>query len=160
MGKPTKHHQTIALDHCWVCNERFNDVVNPGSASREEHHVIPVRAGGKDGPTVSLCASHHSCLHAMAEFMSAKRQHAAILLIRQEPEDRKRKLMWLATRVVNAFAAMSNDPNKLTLCSVEVNKRQIEMIEQLKKVTGFRSREAVLLACLEQTYSRHFSLRK
>jgi hypothetical protein len=154
MGKPTSHPATIALDHCWVCGERFNDVPQPGSAAREEHHVIPRQAGGTDGPTVSLCASHHNLLHRIALLLGKKGREGNIykaLSGETDPEQR-RKIMELATHVYNAFKAVENDPNRRFLCTISLTTQQASAIDHIKKIRGLRSREQVILFALEHLF--------
>jgi len=152
----TNHPQTITLPCCWVCEKRFVDSKPPGPAAREEHHVIPRAYGGVDGPTVSLCDTHHTALHMIARAMSAKKPY--FVWTQHEPPVQKRKLMWLASRVYNAELVMKNDPNKATSVLIELNAQTQAMVDAVKRVyPQAKSREAVFLLALQRLYGAHFN---
>jgi|SRR6185437_1280427 len=144
------------LPACWVCGTRFSDVVPPGPANREEHHIIPRQAGGTDGPLVSLCDGHHAKLHKIALRLSSKKPYFDLLV--GEPDAAKQKLLWLASRVYTAFEAVKSDPNKKVMLVLTIDRRKQYMIEQLKKVyPQARSREAIYDLALSAFYQRHFT---
>jgi len=145
---------SIVLDHCWVCRSKF--VGCGGSANREEHHIVPRAAGGSDGPTVSLCDGHHTCLHKIALSIKSKKPYFQLLL--GEPDEAKQKILWLATRVFNAFEAVKNDPNKRVVVILTLDRKKQHQLEVLKKVyPSLRSREALINLALDNLYRRHFS---
>lgn len=147
---------SISLPHCWVCGVRFTDSDPPGRASKNVHHIVPRRAGGTNGPTVTLCSDHHDCLHKIALRMSSKKPHFDLVI--DESEERRRKLYWLATVVRNSFEATKNDPNKTVMAFITLDRRQQAMVERLSKVyPQAKSREDVLCLALEAFYSRHFT---
>lgn len=153
MGQPTKHLQTIVLEHCWVCQARFTEF--GGSAVVEHHHVIPQAYGGTDGPTVSICDSHHSKLHLIAVSMKASKPYFSNLT--GESPDRIKKILYLANAVYSAELATRNDPNKAASAMVTLNAKHKQMIDQLKSVhPRLKSREAVLLYALETLHAKHF----
>lgn len=152
----TKHPMTIQLPHCWVCGTRFVSADPPGTADKEEHHVIPRQAGGSDGPTVSLCGKHHAALHRIAERLETKKPY--FVFLQGEPQEAQRKIMWLATKAYNAFAATKDDPNKHAMVLISLDARQQQMIDSLKRVfPKARSREAIYNLALERLYSAHFN---
>lgn len=144
------------LPYCWVCGVRFRDSNPPGMATRNDHHIVPVAAGGKDGPQVSLCSDHHDILHKIALRLSAKKPYFDLL--GDETDEQKKKLYWLATVVHNAFSATKGDPNKKTSVIVELDRKQQNMITQLMGVyPNAKSREAIMALALEALFSKHFS---
>jgi hypothetical protein len=144
------------LDHCWVCSARFTDCFPPGPANREEHHIIPRQAGGTDGPVVSLCDGHHTMLHKIAMRLSSGKPHFD--LVTGETDDRKKKIYWLATRVYNAFQAVSGDPNKKVMVLLELDRDQQERIAKLRKVyPKVTSREELFDLAIRSLYSKHFT---
>lgn len=148
--------KSLFLDHCWVCGRRFLDARPPGTATRNDHHIIPVAAGGRDGPQVSLCSDHHDILHKIALRLSAKKPY--LDLIGDETPEQRKKLYFLATRVYNAFQATKNDPNKKVAAVVELDRKQQDQITQLMGVyPQAKSREAILALALEALFSKHFS---
>lgn len=143
------------LEHCWVCELRFTDVVNPGPASREEHHIIPQAYGGSDGPTVSLCSNHHALLHTVAVMMKGNKSYHELL--GGLTTSQQQKVMVLANYAYEAEQATRNDPNKQFLVSIVINRQQVDMIERLKKVyPKARSRQAVYALALEHLYRKTF----
>lgn len=146
--------QHIFLDHCWVCGVRFNTSNPPGPATEERHHIIPVGAGGKDGPQVSLCSDHHNLLHRIAERLPNKPYHD---LIGGEKHAHIPKLRWLAVQAYNALEQARADPNKHVMMAIELDPELRRKIEALKGVVGVRSRSKVLRYAIEALYARHFT---
>lgn len=143
------------LDYCWVCEQRFTDVNPPGPASREEHHLVPQAYGGADGPTVSLCANHHSALHTIAVHMKSGKPYHEIL--GGHDNIQQAKLLKLAEIVYNSEQATRNDPNKRVLVTLNLTRQQDVMIQRLKKVyPQAKGRSDVLLLALTALYQRHF----
>jgi hypothetical protein len=144
------------LPCCWVCDERFSDAVPPGPLNREEHHIIPRQAGGEDGPQVSLCDGHHSKLHKIASRMSANKPYFD--LIHGEPQAYHQKLLWLAVKVRDAFAATADDPNKKRMVVMTLDQTRVKQLDRLRKVyPSARSREAMYNLALEMLYRKHFT---
>lgn len=153
MSTPSKHHQTISLPHCWVCEAKF--VGFGGVEHIEHHHVIPQAYGGADGPTVSLCEKHHQSLHKIAVAMKAEKPHFQFLA-GHSPEQQK-KLMFLATRVYEAEQLTRNDPNKRAMLVISMDREMTKMINDLKVVLpGVKSRESVVRSALKALWNKHF----
>lgn len=105
---------------------------------------------------MTLCDTHHQKLHKIAVCMKTKAPHFS--LVSEEPPEVVKKLYFLASRVYNAQQATKNDPNKTAVAVLELGRRHRVMIEQLQKVyPKAKSREAVLLAGLENLYKKHFT---
>jgi hypothetical protein len=150
------HPKSIVLDHCWVCGVRFTDALPPGPELREDHHVIPRRAGGEDGPTCSVCERHHGILHKIANHLSSGKPY--FHLIEGHTTEQKKKLYWLASRVYNAFQAVSGDPNKQVVAMIVLSRQEQEMIDVLKKIyPKLRSRESVINFAVQSLYKRHIA---
>lgn len=82
---------TILLDHCWVCGSHVG---------LNEHHVVPQSCGGTHGPTVTLCAAHHSEIHTEAYHLPYKRKFSG-------PPQHQVKLSYLADVIHTAFTAVA-----------------------------------------------------
>lgn len=146
------------LDHCWVCGQRFTDANPPGSASREDHHVIPVAYGGADGPLVSLCSSHHAILHRIAVFMKGDKPYFELLA--NHTEQQRHKILMLAEFVYNAEQATRNDPNKNVLVTLKLGREHRVKLEQLKRVyPQARGRADIVKLAIDTLYSFHFRKR-
>jgi hypothetical protein len=118
--------------------------------------LVPRAYGGVDGPTVTICDSHHTLVH-----------NVGLCLIKSKPffpflkgeadGDRRQKILYLATCIANAEQATRNDPNKAATAVLTLNAKHKSMIDSLKKVyPTLRSREAVLLQALENLHHKHF----
>lgn len=142
------------LDHCWVCGVRFNTANPPGPATEERHHVIPVAAGGRDGPLFSLCSDHHNKLHRIAEILP-KRNFLGWLA--GETPETTQKVMWLAWQAFNAFQEADSDPNKHVMTALQLDPQLRMKVDALKQVIGVRGRAAVLRYAVEALYARHFT---
>jgi len=152
--------KTITLPHCWVCGDRFNDLpASPGTAMREEHHVIPRAAGGTDGPTVSLCETHHQMLHKVAMGKDAKRYLFHPLIQALPNREQQNKVVYLATVVHNAFKATKDDPNKQRKVIVTVDQELSTQLQQLNTIYK-KGNEALLKYALAELYKRHFLKRQ
>lgn len=51
-------YQDASKEACYVCGS---------TNALQEHHVYPQAYGGRDLPTVMLCASHHNNVHAVVD---------------------------------------------------------------------------------------------
>jgi hypothetical protein len=148
--------ESITLPYCWICERRFVDSVPPGPCLREEHHIIPRKAGGTDGPLVSLCDSHHAKLHKIANRLSSKKPYFDLLA--GESSEHTKKLLWLATRVFNAFELVKGDPNKTTSVLLTLDRELQSKLDYLKKIyPDLRSREAIVNFAIDTLYNKHCS---
>jgi hypothetical protein len=153
MSKPSSHPSSIILDHCWVCQAKF--LGSGGTEPKEEHHIIPRAYGGSDGPTVSVCDSHHHKLHDIA--LKLKSNKPFFEALKGESQEAIKKLLYLANAVYNAELATRNDPNKAASAMLLLNARHKSMIDTLKKIyPQAKSREAILLVALETLHAKHF----
>lgn len=145
------------LDYCWVCeNQLMDGSVGSADHLREEHHIIPKAYGGADGPTVSLCASHHSLLHLIAvKILSQQDIDGLISGILQGPKDR---LLYLATRVVVAARLTEDDPNKRVAIHVSVSRSLNTEIARLAQFKN-SSKEDLIIDLLKKEINRCFPKR-
>jgi hypothetical protein len=81
---------TIQLPHCWVCG---------GTVGRNEHHIVPQSCGGTHGPTVTLCAAHHTEIHTEAYHPPDKRKFVG-------PPSHVTKLAYLTDVIYRSFNAV------------------------------------------------------
>ncbi len=147
--------KSVDLPHCWVCQIRFTSSVPPGPAQREDHHVIPQAYGGTDGPTVSICETHHAAVHRIATALKASKPYHQYMGTRN-PEHIK-KLLWLSQCIVNAELATRDDPNKKAMVSLVLDARTKTMVDELKKVyPQLKSRAAVFKYAVEALHARNF----
>lgn len=149
--------ESIVLPHCWVCLKEFGASSPGGSTLEERHHIIPRAYGGSEGPVVSLCCDHHTTLHQMALRMYSNKPHFD-LLTRNPVYDRK--LLWLASLVVNARHLTENDPNKPLVLHVVADKNFKSKLKALKTVFPKSSYTVLIRYAVEQLYRKHFQDRE
>lgn len=156
----TNHPMTQVREDCFVCMERFSDVANPGTAIREEHHVIPQAAGGTDGPTVSVCLHHHDLLHKIATRMYRKLDWQDLIV--REPVGILQRLAFLAQKAADAQTLTANDPNKRVKVLLSLGAKHKAMLDRLKgTIPGkSQSREAIIIYALERLYQQQFPIRR
>jgi hypothetical protein len=153
MGSATKHPKTLLLQTCYVNECVF--VEQGGTEVRHEHHLVPRAYGGVDGPTVTLCNTHHEKLHRIAERLIHKKPYFEYL--KGERASAQHKLLYMATVVRNAYLQAKNDPNKLAAVHMTLNRDQKLMIDKLKAIyPKAKSRESILAIALQNLYNRHY----
>jgi hypothetical protein len=145
---------TLMLQYCWVCELRFKNSIPAGPANREDHHIFPRNAGGDDGPLVSLCSEHHTCLHKVANRLHSKKRFDELMV--GETKTQAQKLLWLAAQVVKAERLVADDPNKLLSNSLQLTQDETAMVVRLQKMTG-KTRSEVLRAGLRVLYRQYFN---
>ncbi len=149
--------KSIKLDHCWVCETRFTDANPPGTANREEHHIVPRQAGGSNGPTVSLCDKHHTILHKIAATLNSKKPKPYGHLIADLDPGRQKKVLYLAGVAANAFAQTKDDPNKRRVVVLTMDRETEDLLNRLKACyPKVRSREALVKLALQSLVNRHY----
>lgn len=148
------HPKTIHVDYCWVCKSKFTD--SGGKAIRHEHHIIPRAYGGADGPTVTLCNTHHDKLHRVAEKLIADKNPYAFFV--GETKESIRLILYLANIVRNSATLVKNDPNKHASVMVTLTRNQQNMVDKLKHIyPSSRSRASILALALQSLYNKHFT---
>lgn len=114
--------------------------------------MVPRAYGGVDGPTVSLCDSHHTALHQIALRLERGKPFNH-LLTGDNTQDKR--LLWLATIVVNAHALTTDDPNKPMPITFVANRDTKTRLRALKKI--YRQPYGSLIQyAIQILYSKHF----
>lgn len=117
----------------------------------ERHHLIPRAYGGVDGPQVSLCDKHHMVAHKIAICLKAKKPFEHLLV--GESEERRKKLIWMASLIVKADRATAGDENKPSKVTVVLSKQDQAMLDHVKTAMGISNRPDVFLQLLRKMYS-------
>lgn len=144
--------QSLSLEYCWVCEERFTEFGGAPNCFKHSHHCIPRAYGGADGPTVDLCDSHHTALHQIALKLDKGKNYYELL---SHDNKKDKKLLWLATLVVNAKRLTENDPNKPVVVSFVAKGETKFMLKKLKTV--YRASYASLIEqAIQNMYRKHF----
>lgn len=147
--------RSIRLPYCWICKSRFLDAEPPGNANKEEHHVVPRAYGGLDGPTVSLCDSHHTAIHKVALLIEAGKPY--LEFTKNLDQEQLKKLLYLATVIVNAKLKTLNDPNKYSMVLVKLDRDLSEKVDKLQKIYRV-SRDNLVRLSIDSLYKKHFML--
>lgn len=133
----------LILPYCWICQKRFKTSVPPGPAVRNDHHIVPRNAGGTDGPQVSLCDTHHSTVHRLAERLHSNKAYTELLF--GEDDLSSKKLLWLATTCYRAELAVVGDPNKHLGVSISLSTEEVQVMDALRVRYGNISRKNLVL---------------
>lgn len=143
-------------DTCWVCGVRFTDANPPGTANREDHHIIPRAYGGIDGPQVSLCDHCHTRVHKIQACLLHNKPY--FIYTQGLDQNGIQKVLYLATCAYNAKKATDNDPNKKLTLVLSLNGERLQKIEKLKQImpSGMRSRASIYNYALDYLYSKMF----
>ena len=143
----------VRLSNCWVCGNLLLDSGGDPSHLRHQHHVIPSAAGGIDGPQVSLDSAHHSLLHLVADKMMSGREWASLL--EGLPRGDRDRLLYLSTRVVEAFKYSDGDPNKRVSITLSMSRRENAAVSSLAEFHGL-SKTALIRKLLAEEYNLRF----
>lgn len=141
--------RSLELDHCWVCKVKFG---GKEGLRKNEHHIVPRASGGVEGPTVTLCADHHTLLHHIATRLITGKEYFDLLT---HDVEKDKKLLFLASRVQAAALATKDDPNKRVLMPLSFD---AGMIQKLKSIAAMHrlSRADTVKALIEREYLRLF----
>lgn len=115
--------------------------------------MVPRAYGGVDGPTVSLCDSHHTALHRIALKLEKGKPYSEFLTNNRVFD---KKLIWLASIVVNAKHYAGDDPNKPTPILLVAKGDTKKKLKQLKTLYPKASYSDVIEYAVAQLYSKHF----
>lgn len=140
--------KSIILPHCWVC---------PSKDGLNDHHVIPQAYGGVNGPQVTLCATHHTFIHAVALRPVAQRE-PAVMEHTQNLEQRG-KLLQLIELIARAKAATKGMERPM-MVQQKFNKERSRKLRELKHLLGQSSIQATLEACVDRIYDQCTQLKK
>lgn len=146
--------KNIELNHCWVggSKETFTEYGGKPNLLKHVHHIVPRAFGGKDGPTVTLCDSHHNSAHYIALKIEAGKPYHEFLT---GDSLQDKRLLWLASIICNAKAWAKDDPNKpIPITFVAKGATKIKL-KRLKAMTKLKYADLMEL-CISNLYNRHF----
>lgn len=133
-------------------------IICGSEVSLHEHHVIPQACGGRDGPTVMLCADHHNLIHYLAvRLVSALRQGKEVEFEWPEDQGDREVARYLVGEIVKATLNSKEKVYKLTL---EFDPLQREMLGLLKETLGVSSLQKVVYVCLDYVFRTHLFVPK
>lgn len=140
--------RSIILSHCWVC---------PSKDGLNDHHVVPQAYGGVNGPQVTLCATHHTFIHAVALKPLAQRE--SMVLEHTQKPDQQSKLLQLTDLIARARAA-TKGMEKPMMVQHKFNKERSRKLKELKHLLGRNSIPATLEQCVDLVYDQCTQLKK
>ena len=111
-----------------MCNSLLADSGGDPAAIREEHHVVPQAYGGKDGPVIPLCISHHDLAHLIATKKISQQEYSHLM-----PASRffSSRLGYLSSVIEYAHSLTEKDPNKRVTISVTMSKSDLPAVDSL-----------------------------
>ena len=134
----------------------MNTLSDSGGAAnyrRHEHHVIPRAFGGEDGPTVSLCSSHHDLMHMVALRLISGSTYGD--LVEGLTSAEHLRIMYLASRIKLASDYSRNDPNKLVIVSYKWTRAINKQLSEIAKFKG-KPKEEILKALIQESHRHLF----
>lgn len=150
MSKPGGYLVTPE-DVCFVCQRSFSS----DSALRpHDHHIIPKSYGGVDGPMARLCSGHHDLVHSIAKRLISEKSHYPLTQDISDP-DLLQRLMFLASRIQLAHAALANDPEKKLIFTASLKKEVHDKLNALCKYHHLNKND-MLRVLIEKAYSSIF----
>ena len=123
-------------------------VCGVGTASTDEHHIVPQNAGGTDGPTVSLCANCHNAIHVAARRMRSGKSGEEFLA-HLDDESRQRAAT-LVKCIIIAENNRSEDSHRPMLTVVLHDAAYLRALDLLVRDRGFGSREKAVNGILRE----------
>lgn len=144
------------LTFCWICQRTLADAGGEPHYIRNTHHIIPQAYGGVDGPTVSLCTSHHDLLHFIALRLISGKTYQD--LTRDLSTSEFQRIMYLASRIRLAAQYSKNDPNKKIVIPLKINNQLNTMLSEIAKFKG-KSKETIVKNLILEAH-RHLFPRK
>jgi hypothetical protein len=139
--------KSIILPHCWICQ---------GKDGLNDHHVIPQAYGGVDGPQVTLCATHHTLIHAVALKVKAIRDH--LIITHTSNKEQQGKLSQLIELIARARAA-TKSMEKPMMVQHKFNKERSRKLKDLKYLLGRKSIADTLDACIDTLHDQSTQLK-
>lgn len=135
--------QSIILPHCWVCADK---------TGLNDHHVIPQAYGGRDGPQVTLCASHHTFIHAVALKPRARRE--ALVIEHVEGDSTKQAKLEQLVEIIAKARAATRKTEKPLMIQHKFNIERGRKLRELKTLLGKSSLMAALEDCVDRVYAQ------
>ena len=129
--------ESVKLDHCYVClcsGDEGNKL--------HEHHVVPRAYGGADGPTVTICSSHHSGVHDAALACYPNKTSKMNKWLERLPLVRgaHERFFYLVSTIMRARAMMSKDVNKKGSVSTSLSAADNRKLDQICDHLSFGKR--------------------
>jgi hypothetical protein len=143
---------SLKLNYCWVCQKKFTAFGGEPNFFCHEHHLVPRAYGGIEGPTYSLCSPHHTALHQIALRLDRHKSYSDLLSGNNKLD---KKLLWLASIVVNAKKLTTNDPNKPVVLTFVARGLSKKRLKELKKVYKL-SYNNIMEMAIKTLHSKHF----
>ncbi len=130
------------VTRCYVCGK---------SKGMHEHHVVPRAYGGLNGPTVDLCASHHTLIHTAALKGSVTKREAEYA---GHTEAQKAKLRELVT-IIRKARVQSKYMRRPMVVQHTFSPERATKFRELKRLLGASSLAQTLDRCVDTVYSYH-----
>ncbi len=127
------------IKHCTVCGV---------SRGLHEHHVVPRAYGGLNGPTVTICGTHHTLIHDLALKKTAEREK----LLSRLPEAQQPRIKELVDIIRRARVASKDYKRPLTMQLV-LDAGTASKLRRLKRALGAKSLQQTLIHSILVVYN-------
>lgn len=133
--------ETLKLDHCWICGNK---------SSLEEHHIIPSAYGGRNGPTITLCAICHSAIHSAAQkkgiTTNTGSEDLCLFCDRWCSAGSTSRIMYLIALIRKSRYITKNDANKTVKVSYTLDAQTARMLRYTAQQLGVTQQVAIGVA--------------
>ena len=133
----------LDIGFCWVCGQ---------TGGTHLHHVVPQAYGGRDGPQVSICGKCHTQVHSDG-------LKDEPLDYSHTPQPYQMRMEYLVdvikrARITHKHLITIGKVKKEIKITVELNEKQIMMLETIKRITQAKSNKEALQNALSLAYAR------
>lgn len=119
----------------------------------EDHHVIPQATGGENMPTIPLCGTCHSLVHAQALNILSQQENRQLF-----PEDQMERAMKVVRFIVLAIRRERENPNFRNPATfhLKTSKGVISLLHMLKSEAGYTNLNTYIEDVLKRQIAARF----
>lgn len=135
----------MAFGRCYICEQESHAV--------ESHHIVPQATGGANMPTIPLCGTCHSLVHAQALNILSRQETRNLF-----PESQTERAAKVVRFVVLAIRREREDPNFTNPATfhLKTTKGTIALLHALKAEAGYSNLNAYVEAVLKRQIAGRF----
>lgn len=123
---------------CYVCQSNIGF---------DEHHVIPQAKGGRAGPTVFLCPTHHDLVHRVSSAKIANRPADELTASLSFNENKRLQALVKGILLAHATRQEMKNPNPMLAVRLR-DPKYLVALHKFKIESGFTSIDAAVNAML------------
>ena len=152
--------QPLILDFCWICGS---------DRKLHQHHIVPRAYGGEKGPTITVCGSCHSSVHAVGEeqdyWTTVGNQESLRLTdlasvdsgwsVDKIGTDAEERITYLVT-LIRRSKVMTSAVSKPLHLQTKLPREYRDKVALLKKSMNCSNIPQVIAACIDEAYAKRF----